>query len=80
MRRACIELNGTLKCANLFSGDLGTGKCLHHIYLSNEDLSYDPTPQEWLAALNACYKKADELKYEVSRVRGRSHAALVADE
>lgn len=80
MRKACIELNGTLKCASLFSGDLGMGKCLHNIYLSNEDLSYDPTPQEWLTALNACYQKADELKYEVSRVRGRSHAALVAEE
>jgi len=72
MRKACIELNKTLKNAALLAGDLGGGKCLCIINLSNSDLSYDPTPSEWSSALNQCLNKAEILKYEVSRVRGRS--------
>ena len=72
MRQACIELNKTLKNAALLAGALGGGKCLHLISLSNDNLTYDPTPAEWEAALNECIARAAELNYEVSRVRGRS--------
>ncbi|MBJ7539878.1 hypothetical protein [Marinomonas transparens] len=84
MRKACIDLNDTLKIASLLGGDLGGGKCLHTVNLldgSNQmkmlNLSTnpsikEPTPEEWAAALNQCLDKAEELKYEVSRVRGRS--------
>ncbi|MBU2708723.1 hypothetical protein KCM76_22210 [Zooshikella marina] len=72
MRKACIELNKTLKNATLLAGDLGGGKCLHLFSLSNENLSYDPSSAEWSAAFDECLGKADEYKYEVSRVRGLS--------
>jgi len=77
IRKACIELNKTLKNAALFAGDLGGGKCLHFIGLSDKDLVHEPTVQEWKSALNQCIAKAGELKYEVSRIRGRRLAEEV---
>ena len=70
MRKACVDLNYTLKFASLCGGDLGGGKCLHFIQVS-DDLSRAVSPKEWEIALDECLAKADELKYEVSRIRGR---------
>lgn len=72
MRKACIELNKTLKSAALLAGDLGGGKCLYLINLSTSDLFYDPKPGKWSSALDKCLSEAKMLNYEVSRVRGRS--------
>lgn len=74
MRKSCIDLNYTLKCAHLFSGDLGGGKLLHIVTFSSE-----PTPKDWQLALDNCLGKADELKYEVSRIRGKSLTELTRD-
>lgn len=62
-----------MKIATLCAGDLGGGKCLHHVTVS-VDLSYNPTAAEWKTALNECMIKAKELQYEVSRVRGKRMA------
>lgn len=72
MRKACIELNKTLKSATLIAGDLGSGRCLICIPLSGSDFAYEPTPQEWSSALDRCYREATLLKYEVTRVRGKT--------
>ncbi|CNK96641.1 Uncharacterised protein [Yersinia kristensenii] len=70
MRKACIDLNSTMKIATLCAGDLGGGKCLHHVTVS-VDLSYNPTAAEWKTALNECMIKT---KYEVSRIRDKRMA------
>ena len=75
MRKACIDLNVTLKTAFLFSGDLGGGKCLHEVTFSSK-----PTYRDWLLALNNCLDKADDLKYEVTRIRGESLTKPCVDE
>ncbi|MEL0637618.1 hypothetical protein V6259_12695 [Marinomonas sp. TI.3.20] len=84
MRKACIDLNYTLKIVSLLGGDLGGGRNLHTVNLldgSNQmtmlNLSTDPsikepTPDEWAKALKQCHQKAVELKYKVTRVRGES--------
>lgn len=76
MRKACIELIATTKIACLFAGELGTGRCLYMVIVS-EDMSEIPTPERWLNALNSCIQKADELKYEVARIRGKCMAELL---
>jgi len=73
MRKACVDLNYQLKCASLCRGDLGGGKCMHFIQLS-EDLSHITSTKEWGAALDECLGKAEELKYEVTRIRGQALA------
>ncbi len=73
MRKACIDLNATMKFASLSAGDLGSGKCLYHVNVSN-DLSRTPTADEWKKAMNLCQQKAEEFRYEVSRIRGKSLA------
>jgi len=76
MRKSCVELNSTLKNAALLAGDLGGGRCLLLIQLSDKNLEATPTEQEWKDALEQCLQKAGELKYEVTRIRGRSLAGL----
>jgi hypothetical protein len=67
MRKACIELISSLNVAYLFSGDLGGGKCLHVVQFRADK----PSARDWQSALDDCLKKAEELKYEVSRIRGK---------
>lgn len=75
MRKACIELILGTKVACLMAGELGMGKCLYMVIVS-EDITVCPTAQQWEKALNMCEQKAVELKYEIARVRGRSLAGL----
>ncbi len=75
MRKACIELIYTTKVACLQAGDLGTGRCLFMVVVS-EDMSKEPSPEQWARALQRCKEKAVELKYEVSRIRGERLAGL----
>ncbi|WP_425606600.1 HNH endonuclease [Microbulbifer litoralis] len=72
MRKACINLNWTAKNAELRAGDQGSGKWLYQMQL--EDLLSDhwPGPEKWQQALDTCLGKAEELRYEVSRIRGKS--------
>ncbi len=71
MRKALIELSDGMKYAALNAGAQGTGRCLFMIIMSN-DLNTAITPDRWLKAMNKCYAKAEELKYEVAYVRGES--------
>jgi len=75
LRKACIELIAHTKIALLLAGDLGTGQCLHMVvFPKNADTM--PTIEQWLKAYKRCELKAAELKYEVTRVRGRKLAGL----
>lgn len=73
MRKACIDLNETMKFASLSRGDLGGGKCLYYVQLA-EDLNANISAARWQGALDMCLQKAIDLKYEVSRIRGQSLA------
>ncbi len=75
MRKACIELVAQTKIALLLAGDLGTGRCLLMILVS-KDMDTMPTTEQWLKAYKLCEQKAVELKYDVTRVRGRKLAGL----
>jgi len=75
LRKACIELVAQTKIALLLAGDLGTGRCLHMVVCS-KDMDHMPTTEQWLNAYKRCEQKAAELKYEVTRVRGRKLAGL----
>ncbi len=75
MRKACIELVAQTKIALLLAGDFGTGQCLYMIVVS-KDMDQTPTAEQWLKAYKLCELKAAELKYEVTRVRGRKLAGL----
>ncbi|RWT81329.1 hypothetical protein DN604_00745 [Aeromonas caviae] len=70
MRSACINLDGTFYMAWLIAGDLGTGKTLFYVELSDRECKRIPTADEWRAGLERCHQMARELKYEVTRVRG----------
>jgi hypothetical protein len=67
MRKACVELALTMNAAYLCSGDLGGGTCLHFIQFGTKT----PSAKDWEGALGDCLKKAEELKYEVTRIRGK---------
>ncbi|SEQ32376.1 hypothetical protein SAMN05216522_102148 [Rosenbergiella nectarea] len=69
MRKASIELVAPAKVVTLIAGEFGYGKFLYTVDLSaaSEDL---PTPSQWLDALEECKRKARELRYDVSRVKG----------
>ncbi len=71
MRKALIELSHGMKYAALNAGAQRTGRCLFMIIMSN-DLNAVVTPERWLNAMNKCYMKAEELKYEVAYIRGES--------
>lgn len=75
MRKASIELMGTTKIVSLVSGALGTGRCLHIVVVS-EDMSVEPTQEQWQKAVRICQQKATELRYEVSRILGAKMAGL----
>ncbi|MFV1478123.1 hypothetical protein [Serratia marcescens] len=75
MRKACIELSSSAKAACLLAGDLGMGRCLFMVVIS-DDMSKEPSPEQWARALQRCKEKAVELKYEVSRIRGERLAGL----
>lgn len=75
MRKACIELIASTKIALLLAGDLGTGQCLHMVVFP-KNVDTMPTTEQWLKAYKRCEQKAAELKYEVTRVRGRRLAGL----
>ncbi|MCE0828943.1 hypothetical protein LVQ78_23415 [Buttiauxella sp. A2-C2_NF] len=75
MRKACIKLMGTTKIACLIAGDLGMGRLLYIIDVS-QDLSIIPTQEHWFKALQKCQNKAVELKYEVTRVQGARLAGI----
>lgn len=75
MRKACIDLMGGTKIACLVAGEKGTGRCLHIVVVS-EDMSKTPSTEQWLNALQLCEKKAQELKYEVAYIWGKSLAGL----
>ena len=75
MRKACIELMGGTKIACLVAGDLGTGRCLF-IREVSKDIFDEPTQEQWLEAFKCCQAKAEELKYEVTRIRGARLAGL----
>ncbi|EPU0815586.1 hypothetical protein [Morganella morganii] len=78
MRKALIELSDGMKYAALNAGAQGTGRCLFMIIMSN-DLNTAITPDRWLKAMNKCYAKAEELKYEVAYVRGESLTRPLTD-
>lgn len=69
MRKASIELVAPAKVVTLIAGEFGYGKFLYTVDLSavSEDA---PTPAQWLDALEECKRKARELRYDVSRVKG----------
>ncbi|MBQ0340497.1 hypothetical protein J9236_04500 [Providencia rettgeri] len=73
MRKACIELHSTMKYAALNAGPLGGGKCLFMIVLSNNLEAVIPA-EKWNWALQECIAKAEELKYEVAHIYGKSLA------
>ncbi|MGO2306159.1 MAG: hypothetical protein ACTH5W_15830 [Providencia sp.] len=73
MRKACIELHSTMKYAALNAGPLGGGKCLFMIILSNDLAATIPT-EKWARALQECISKAEELKYEIAHIYGKSLA------
>lgn len=75
MRKACIDLVAQTKVALLLAGDLGTGQCLHMVVFP-KNVDTMPTAEQWLRAYKLCEQKAAELKYEVTRVRGRRLAGL----
>lgn len=75
MRKACIELLSETKVACLVAGELGTGRYLHMVMIS-EDMRQPATKEKWAKALSLCQQKAAELKYEVVRIRGGSLAGL----
>lgn len=75
MRKACIDLMADSKVACLLAGDLGTGKCLFMVVVSR-DMTKSVSAEKWASALNQCQKKAGELKYEVTRIRGVALAGL----
>lgn len=69
MRKACIDLMSDTKAAFLMAGDLGTGRCLHMVVVS-EDMRVSAPAEKWAKALAICQQKAVELNYEVTRIRG----------
>ncbi len=73
MRKAIIELNESSGTAALLAGGLGSGRCLLIVDLLVHSQE-TPTQERWLKALNRCELKAEELKYEVVRIRGASLA------
>ncbi|MCT6515871.1 hypothetical protein GY03_01030 [Proteus vulgaris] len=73
MRKACIELNSTMKYAALNAGPLGGGKCLVMVTVSN-DLDEVVPAEKWAKALDICLAEAKELKYEIARIYGESLA------
>jgi hypothetical protein len=75
MRKACIELIGGTNVACLLAGDLGMGRCLYMVVLSKEMYPL-ASEDKWANALRMCQQKAVELKYEVTRIRGKSLAGL----
>lgn len=75
MRKATIELIGTTKIVCLVAGALGTGRCLHIVVIS-QDMSAQPTQEQWLKGVELCQKKAVELRYEVARILGGKMAGL----
>lgn len=75
MKKACIELIGGTNVACLVAGDLGMGRCLYTVIVCKD--MYPPASEEkWANALRMCQQKAVELKYEVTRIRGKSLAGL----
>ena len=70
MRKASIELVAPAKVVTLIAGEFGYGKFLYTVDLGavSED---PPTPSQWFDALEECTRKAQELRYDVSRVRGQ---------
>jgi len=70
MRKACIELSDSMRSASLVAGDLGGGRCLYFFDMNDEPES-DISAERWQKALGICLDKAEELKYEVSRIRGK---------
>ncbi len=70
-KKACIELNATLRNGSLLRGDLGTGKCLALVRVGSME-GPAPTSEQWRAALDDLQNAAVEQGYEVTRVRGRS--------
>ena len=70
MRKACIELSDSMRSASLVAGGLGTGRCLFFLDM-NAEPSSGISAERWQKALDICLDKAEELKYEVSRIRGQ---------
>lgn len=73
MRKACIDLIYNTKAAFLMAGDLGTGRLLYMVVVS-EDMREPVTTEKWAKALAMCQQKAVDLKYEVTRIRGAALA------
>ena len=73
MRKACVELLATTKVASLIAGERATGRCLYMVVVS-QDMTSEPTTEQWANALRMCESKAAELKYEIARVQGRKLA------
>lgn len=61
--------------ACLVAGELGTGRCLYLVVVM-ENTFGKPATEQWLKALRLCEAKAAELKYEVTRIRGKGLAGL----
>lgn len=70
MRKACIDLVSGTKIACLLAGAKGTGRCLYMVVVS-EDMTKEPTEEQWLKALKLCENKALELKYEIEYIWGK---------
>ncbi|WP_321154154.1 hypothetical protein [Serratia nevei] len=75
MRKACIDLVSGTKIACLLAGAKGTGRCLYMVVVS-EDMTKEPTEEQWLKALKLCENKALELKYEIEYIWGKTLAGL----
>ncbi|MBT0719449.1 hypothetical protein HGT71_14470 [Rosenbergiella epipactidis] len=70
MRKASIELVAPAKIVTLIAGEFGYGKFLYTVDLSAVSEN-PPTPSQWFDVLEECKRKARELRYDVSRVKGQ---------
>lgn len=75
MRKACIDLMDGTKVTCLLAGDIGTGRYLYMVIVS-EGMTKEPSTAHWANALSMCQQKAVERKYEVTRIRGKGLTGL----